>query len=88
MVRGLSARVTNMPLVSQCAEMARIVAGDAEALIDYAALDPEVALCFPEPEHFHPLLYVLGARQPGEPVEFVNDKVYSTISMTSVLIGA
>jgi hypothetical protein len=31
---------------------------------------------------------VLGAREPGEPVEFVNDAVYSTISMTSVLIGA
>jgi 4,5-DOPA dioxygenase extradiol len=67
---------------------ARILAGDDEALIDYAKLDPEVHLCFPEPEHFHPLLYVLGAREPGETVEFINDKVYSTVSMTSVLIGA
>ena len=41
-----------------------------------------------QPEHFQPLLYVLGAREPGENVEFVNDHVYSTISMTSVLIGA
>jgi 4,5-DOPA dioxygenase extradiol len=67
---------------------AKILAGDDDALIDYGSLDPEVHLAFPEPEHFHPLLYVLGAREAGEPVEFVNDEVYSTISMTSVLIGA
>jgi len=67
---------------------AKLLAGEDDALIDFASLDPEVKLCFPEPEHFQPLLYVLGAREPGEPVEFVNDHVYSTISMTSVLIGA
>jgi 4,5-DOPA dioxygenase extradiol len=67
---------------------ARVLAGDHEALIDYASLDPEVHLAFPEPEHFQPLLYVLGAQQPGERIEFPIDHVYSTISMTSVLIGA
>lgn len=67
---------------------ARVLAGDDEALIDYATLDPEVKLCFPEPEHFQPLLYVLGARDRGEPVEFVNDHVFSTVSMTSVLFGS
>jgi 4,5-DOPA dioxygenase extradiol len=67
---------------------AKILAGDDEALIDYPSLDPEVALCFPEPEHYQPLLYVLGARDKGESVEFVNDAVFSTVSMTSVLIGA
>ena len=67
---------------------AKVLAGDDDALIDYASLDPEVKLCFPEPEHYQPLLYVLGAREPGEPVEFINDHVFSTVSMTSVLIGA
>jgi 4,5-DOPA dioxygenase extradiol len=67
---------------------ARLLAGDHDALIDYRALDPEVDLAFPEPEHFQPLLYVLGAMDPGEPIEFATDIVQSTLSMTSVLIGA
>jgi 4,5-DOPA dioxygenase extradiol len=67
---------------------AKVLAGDDAALIDYLALDPEVKLSVPEPEHYQPLLYVMGAREAGERVEFVNDAVYSTISMTSVLVGA
>ncbi len=67
---------------------ARVLAGDHDALIDYARLDPEVQLAFPEPEHFQPLLYVMGAMHPGEAIEFATDHVYSTISMTSVLVGA
>jgi 4,5-DOPA dioxygenase extradiol len=67
---------------------ARLLAGDHDALIDYRALDPEVDLAFPEPEHFQPLLYVLGAMDPGEPIEFSTDSLLSTLSMTSVLIGA
>jgi 4,5-DOPA dioxygenase extradiol len=66
---------------------ARIAAGDDAALIDYAAL-PDVHRAFAEPEHFHPLLYVLGARNRGESVEFLTDDVISSLSMTSVLIGA
>jgi len=67
---------------------AKITAGDHEALIDYAGLDPETHLAFPEPEHFQPLLYVLGAMAPGDGVEFLLDEVFSSLSMTSVLIGA
>jgi 4,5-DOPA dioxygenase extradiol len=67
---------------------AKVLAGDHDALIDYAGLDPEVQLAFPEPEHFQPLLYVLGTQQPGEGVEFATDQVFSTLSMTSVLVGA
>ena len=65
----------------------KIMAGDDQALVDYAAL-PDVRMAFPEPEHFQPLLYVLGARDIGEPVEFLTDEVVGTVSMTSVLIGA
>jgi 4,5-DOPA dioxygenase extradiol len=66
---------------------AKILEGDDQALIGYPAL-PNVHLAFPEPEHFHPLLYVLGAREAGEAVEFLTDDVLSAISMTSVLIGS
>ena len=66
---------------------AKILAGDDEALIGYADL-PNVQLAFPEPEHFQPLLYVLGARDAGESVEFLTDDVVSALSMTTVLFGA
>jgi 4,5-DOPA dioxygenase extradiol len=67
---------------------AKVAAGDHDALIDYATLDPEVTLAFPEPEHFLPLLYVLGTQAPDERTEFVIDEVVSSIAMTSVLVGA
>ncbi len=67
---------------------ARIEARDHDALIDYASLDPEVSLAFPEPEHFHPLLYVLGTQGPDEETQFATDAVFSSIAMTSVLVGA
>ena len=67
---------------------AKVQAGDHDALIDYPSLDPEVHLAFSEPEHFHPLLYVLGTQGPGEPVDFATDEVTSSIAMTSVLVGA
>jgi 4,5-DOPA dioxygenase extradiol len=65
---------------------AKIIAVEDEALIDYPSL-PDVQKAAPEPDHYHPLLYVLGARDPGEPVEFLTDQVTSALSMTSVLIG-
>jgi 4,5-DOPA dioxygenase extradiol len=67
---------------------AKIAAGDAAALIDYPALDPDALLAAPEPDHYLPLLYVLGAAEAGERIEFLTDEVNSSLSMLSVLIGA
>jgi 4,5-DOPA dioxygenase extradiol len=61
--------------------------GDHAALIDYLSL-PEAGLAVPEPEHYQPLLYVLGAQQAEEPVEILTDEVTGSVSMTSVLVGA
>ncbi len=44
---------------------AAILSGDHAALIDYA-LHPDAALGAPTPEHYLPLLYVLGTQQEGE----------------------
>jgi 4,5-DOPA dioxygenase extradiol len=66
---------------------AAIEAGDHAALIDYLALDPEARLAAPEPDHYLPLLYVLGAARPGERIELLTDEVVSSLSMLSVLIG-
>ena len=65
-----------------------MLAGDDAALIDYSALGPDAALSVPTPEHYLPLLYVLGARQPGEPISFPVEGVDGgSISMLAVQVG-
>jgi 4,5-DOPA dioxygenase extradiol len=64
----------------------RIEAGDHHALIDYAAL-PGAADAVPEPEHYLPLLYVIGAADPLETPRIFNRDVASSVSMTSVGFG-
>lgn len=65
----------------------RVLAGDHQALVDYQAL-PHAELAVPETEHYLPLLYVLATRRQDEPVEILTDSVVSSLSMTSVLVGA
>ena len=48
----------------------RLLAGDHAALVDYGAAGRDALLAVPTPEHYLPLLYVLGASLPGEPVSF------------------
>lgn len=67
----------------------RLIAnGRHDELCGYAGLDPDMRLAVPTPEHYYPLLYALALRREGEPAEFFNEGVISSISMTSVLIGA
>lgn len=65
----------------------RIKAGDHAALAAYTTLDPEALLLVPTPEHYLPLLYVLGVQAPDESVEIFNDTDGAAIFMTSVQIG-
>lgn len=65
----------------------RIAAGDTAGLADWRTLGPDVALAVPSPEHYLPLLYVLGARRDGEAVTVFNTDVTSALSMTSVRVG-
>ena len=49
---------------------------------------PDAAYAAPTPEHFLPLLYVLGARAKGERAKTITDGyVYSSLSMYSVRFG-
>lgn len=61
---------------------------NVQALINYTSLRRSAALAIPTPEHFLPLLYILGAKQANESVTLFNDKlVMGSLSMTSLLIG-
>jgi len=56
-------------------------------LIDWRSLDPQIALAVPTPEHYLPLLYTLGTKRDDDDVRVFNDELFSTISMTSVIVG-
>ena len=64
-----------------------VAAGRHEALMDYPGSSADARLAVPTPEHYLPLLYAIALQQPGEPVEFFNDRVQCPNSMTSVMIG-
>jgi 4,5-DOPA dioxygenase extradiol len=62
--------------------------GDYQKLINYQTLGKEAQLSIPTPEHYLPLLYVLGMKDEKEDISFFNDKtIMGSIAMTSVKIG-
>lgn len=60
-----------------------------EALVhDYLKLEAG-KLSVPTPEHYYPLLYVLGASDKSDKVEFLFDEIHhSSIGMRSLVIGS
>jgi 4,5-DOPA dioxygenase extradiol len=59
-----------------------------QPLIEYEKLGKDAALSAPTPDHYLPLLYVLGARLPGDEVAFPIEGVDGgSISMLSVRMG-
>ena len=57
-------------------------------LVDYHLLGEPAALSVPTPEHYLPLLYVLGASLPGERVSFpVQGMDGGSVSMLGVQVG-
>jgi len=65
-----------------------IDSGEHAPLIDYATLGADARLCVPTPEHYLPLLYVLGASSPGEPVSYpVEGMDGGSVSMLAVQFG-
>ena len=65
-----------------------IVAGDHAPLISYEQLGRDAQLSIPTPEHYLPLLYVLGARRRDDRVTFTITGVDGgSVSMFSVTLG-
>lgn len=66
-----------------------ILTGDHKSLINYEGLGQAGKLSIPTPEHYLPLLYILGLTSNKEKITIFNDKlVMGSISMTSVRIDA
>jgi 4,5-DOPA dioxygenase extradiol len=64
-----------------------ILSNNHKELFKYSTLGSEMELAIPTPEHFLPLLYVLGLKEKNEQITFFNDKrVFGSLSMTSILI--
>jgi 4,5-DOPA dioxygenase extradiol len=65
-----------------------MLAGEYKPLLDYEKLGPDAMLAIPTPDHYLPLLYVLGAQQRGEPVAFPIEGVDGgSISMLTVQVA-
>ena len=61
--------------------------GNLAALADWPALGEDAARSIPTPEHYLPLLYALALARSGDTLEFFNDDVIGSLSMTSLLIA-
>ena len=62
--------------------------GEHAPLIDYPALGRDALLSVPTPEHYLPLLYIMGASHPGERVSFPVEGVDGgSVSMLAVQFG-
>ena len=68
---------------------ADIARGEHQPLIDYRGLGAAALAAVPTPEHYLPLLYVLGSQTPGEVVQVPIDGIeLGSIGMMSVVVGS
>ncbi|HEY5512055.1 MAG TPA: 4,5-DOPA dioxygenase extradiol [Geomonas sp.] len=65
-----------------------LLKGDDARVVAYDRLGPDAMLSVPTPDHYLPLLYVLGLRKDNEPVVFPVEGIDGgSISMLAVRIG-
>ena len=70
-------------LVREC-----VLSGNHEPLINYESLGRDAMLSAPTPDHYLPLLYILGMQKEGEPIDFpVEGFDGGSVSMLSIRIG-
>src|ERR671939_335242 len=62
-----------------------LLAGDHKPLVEYESLGRDALLSIPTPDHYLPLLYVIGTRQQGDAISFPVEGVDGgSISMLTV----
>jgi 4,5-DOPA dioxygenase extradiol len=65
-----------------------ILTDEPQRVIDFASQGDDARRAAPTPEHFWPLLYVLGARLPGDAPRLINDRIeHGSLGMTSVVLA-
>lgn len=65
-----------------------LIARNFTALTNYQTICHDAELAVPHPDHYLPLLYVLGASHADDPMSLFNDEVlYGSLSMLSVRFG-
>lgn len=65
-----------------------LIAGEHDPIVDYESLGSDATLSVPTPEHYLPLLYVIGLRQADDAVSFPVEGVDGgSVSMLTVQIG-
>ena len=66
-----------------------LLAKDIEAVAQYSQLGEAARLAVPHPDHFLPLLYVLGTMQNTDELSVFNDEIlYGALSMLSVQLNS
>jgi len=84
---------TNAPVQAWAAEFdqwvkARIDAKDFAALVHEATKTENGKLSIPTPDHYYPLLYILGASEPEDKIEHVFEEIQNaSIAMRCVKFG-
>lgn len=65
-----------------------LLAGDDAPLVDYEGLGRDALLSIPTPDHYLPLLYILGLRRPEDAITFPIEGVDGgSVSMLAVRLG-
>jgi 4,5-DOPA dioxygenase extradiol len=65
-----------------------IVKGDNAKVADYENLGCDAMLSIPTPDHYLPLLYILGLRRENDPISFPTQGIEGgSLSMLSVQVG-
>jgi 4,5-DOPA dioxygenase extradiol len=65
-----------------------MTAGEYNALIEYEKLGREALLSVPTPDHYLPLLYVIGARRQADVITFPVEGIDGgDVSMLGVRVG-
>lgn len=65
-----------------------LLAGDHRPLVGYEALGREALMSIPTPDHYLPLLYVIGTQQRGDGITFPVEGIDGgSVSMLSVRVG-